>query len=370
MYAIGTKATDWLRSAHTASAYVEITAPSTYPYGTYEKLDITDGTIDMDASALVRTTGSFTLSPEIWDRAQLWPWYGVTIKATYIIGAVDMVTPPVLVPFPPLIVEKASRSLPGADVVVEASDPMRLCEYADFPWPMYVASYLGANKLYSDFLAWLMTASKRQPDPTNTYGSNPALPGDLILDSSRNRLEYIRDTADTLLDDVWINRAGYWQADLANRQQAVSWSIDASASGVMLSADDELSGEKVRNDVVVGGEQTNGQQPVYARAQDADPNSPTYVSGPFGARMYKRSSGFIRDTAGMNNLALAVLAQQKLLRVQSKVEVTPAPHLDPTDLVLVSLPYDSPRTRQIETISHSLVGGACSIGLRAWTYGS
>jgi hypothetical protein len=367
-YPIGATAEHALRTAHTASAHVQVFSSGlSFPGPGFLDIPLQDGDITMDGGSLIRTTASLKVDPSWWQWARLFPLYGSTMLVRYSIGSVDGVTPPVEVVFPPLICETATRETPGADITLTGSDPMRLCEYASFPFSVYTSSVLIANATYVDLLTWLLSPTFASANPSNLFYSNPPrVPAGYVLDASQERIQYIRDIASSLGVDVWMDRDGYWSAQPINRLQSVVWAIDAGSDGVMLTGQDILSGEKTRNSIAVFCEQSDGTPPIWVSAKDNDPASPTYVGGPFGERVYRRNSGFLRDIASMQALANQLLAEQSLLSRQSQFSIPPAPHLDPLDIVEVKFPGESGAIRQIETISHNLSGGPAKVGIREW----
>jgi hypothetical protein len=290
---IGVDAENWLRTAHTASARVQVFSNGvSFPGPGFLEIPLQDGDITMDGSALIRTTGTLRIAPAWWQWAKLWPLYGSTMFVIYSIGSVDQVSDPVDVYFPPLICETATRETPGADIVVTGSDGMRLCEYASFPYSISVADILGAGSTYVDLLEWLLEPSFVSGNPANIVLSHPPqVPLNYVLDASQERIQYIRDIAASLGVDVWMDRDGYWSMQAIDRNQAVAWAIDAGDTGVMLTGQDVLSGEKTRNSIVVFSEQSDGTPPIWVSAKDNTPTSPTYVGGPFGERTFRRNSG-------------------------------------------------------------------------------
>jgi hypothetical protein len=165
-----------------------------------------------------------------------------------------------------------------------------------------------------------------------------------------------------------MDRDGYWSMQAIDRNQAVAWAIDAGDTGVMLTGQDVLSGEKTRNSIVVFSEQSDGTPPIWVSAKDNTPTSPTYVGGPFGERTFRRNSGFLRDIVSMQALANQLLAEKSLLSRQSQFSIPPAPHLDALDVVQVKFPDESGALRQIETITHNLSGGPAKVGIKEWIH--
>jgi hypothetical protein len=358
-YPISDNAANWLRTAHSAAAFLRVTnTASIYPGPATEDIPLNAGSVDMDGGALIRSTGTFTLPPDTWDRAQLWPLYGARLQPFYSIGSVDLVQPGELVPFAPMICETASRAQPGADVELSGSDLMRLVEYADLDSDVPAAGWSSR-----DLLAWLVSPSGLPADANNSFASNPSVGASFVLEQSNGRMKYVRDLADSFTNDIWMTRVGTWLSVPKARPLEVAWRIDAGASGVLLGGSDKLTAERTRNSVVVFSEATDGRPPIWVRAEDSDPNSPTYVNGPFGRRTYRRDSGFLRDASSMLALANALLETGTKLARDSSFDIAPAPQLDPGDLVTVRFPRETDRECQIVTIKHDLGGGAASVSV-------
>lgn len=138
------------------------------------------------------------------------------------------------------------------------------------------------------------------------------------------------------------------------------WTVDAGATGVLLSADRDAINHDIRNVVVVVPSTVTGTTPLFdpVWAWDNDPNSATYAgpdparnpsgAGPFGVRPYRIDSAAITDAGQAQNVATAYLAlvsgQRSTLTLTSLVH----PGLEYGDTIAVVLPADVTGARQVE----------------------
>lgn len=113
------------------------------------------------------------------------------------------------------------------------------------------------------------------------------------------------------------------------------WDLVEGDGGNLLYVDKEFTVEDTYNQVIVVGNPSNAA-PVSATASDTNPDSPTYISGPFGVVPYFYSSPLITTTAQAqavaNNLLWRKLGGQENLHLQALV----TPFLEPDDIVYVS----------------------------------
>lgn len=348
-----------LRSAHTVKTTVLIDAGGSTPIYT---ADLIGGSVDMDGSSLVRTTVSLTLSPAAWTEAKRWPLVAARVEINYGVGALDSATPTVLIPFGKLFVEKVSRSVPGGAVQVECSDFMRFIEYS----AIRSSSTFGPALTYKNAIVSLASPNPFSLfwDPSSDWSNDRPLPPTFYLDKAESRFYYLEQLLDTLNLHLWVNRSSMFEVQRLDAYSATPvWDIDAGATGVLLSSDDERSGEQTRNEIKVVSTPADGSIPLTVYVEDVDPSSPTYTGGLFGRRTYTRSSGFLTDQASMIALGRSLLIQQLGLSRSLRASIPPAPHLDPGDVVSLTLPGEFPELRRIASVSIDLTGGATNVVL-------
>lgn len=353
MYQISQAASARLRSSHLAIPRVTVTDSD----GAVTPA-LMSGSVSLNGADLIRTTATLTFEPSIWSRAKDWPLEAARVDIRYGIGSLDTEAVVEEVPFGKLFVESVSRSLPSNAVEIRCSDVMRLVQYSGFG-----SDYgLGGATAYGALWA-IFNSSNAQipPSALSIYNNNPTLPSNYYADASEERLKYVRELSDAMIADVWINRASEWQ--LAPKAIAATpvWVIDASQTGTLLEATDERTGESTRNVITVFSEPNDGSAPSIVSRSDNDVNSPTYFQGPFGTRRLRRSSGFLKDAAGMSALADAMLKQRLGLERHVKLTTTPVPQLDPLDTVSVQWPGEFPESHLVLALEVDLAGGTSSL---------
>lgn len=155
-----------------------------------------------------------------------------------------------------------------------------------------------------------------------------------------NRLEAIAKLAKSLGAVFYCRPDGSFAIDPVQDLDAVAaWEVNAGNGGVLLGGTRERSRESVRNHVKVTSSSTSGRdRDAWAIAEDDDPDSPTYVGGPFGRVSEVFSSEHIRSHTQAQATADAILA--KSLGLQSSLVLTSIvnPALEVGDLIDVRLP--------------------------------
>lgn len=146
-------------------------------------------------------------------------------------------------------------------------------------------------------------------------------------------------------DDLATASGAYWYA-LANGDYVIRfipWTVAQTSlitlrdgdGGSIISAEPSLSRENVFNVVTVVGERADGSAPTFAFASDENPDSPTYINGPFG-----RKSKLVQAQAATNqgqaaSLARSLLKQAKALTQSWSVTISPDPSLELGDAVTI-----------------------------------
>ena len=152
-----------------------------------------------------------------------------------------------------------------------------------------------------------------------------------------------------------------------------SWTVDASASGVLLTADRGRDRTKTYNVVVVNSELADGTPPLPPLVMaDEEATSPTFVGGPFGRVPYFYSSPLLTSVDQQRQAGQAILTRVSGLNAQMTLTAVPNRALDVMDTVDVLLDqerYDIARPVErhlIDRITHPLgVGDAQQIDTRS-----
>lgn len=183
--------------------------------------------------------------------------------------------------------------------------------------------------------------------------------GDKVYE--QDRAAAIEEMATALAAEVIVDAVGQIvMRPIPQVSTSSVWTVDASSTGVLLTADRDTITSDIRNVVQVVATAVDGTAlfaPVYV--WDNDPSSPTYAgsdpvnapqnAGPFGVRPYRLTSSALADPqqahdAGMAQLGL-VSGQRSQLSITSMVN----PGLEYGDTISVQLPPDpATGTRVIE----------------------
>lgn len=167
-----------------------------------------------------------------------------------------------------------------------------------------------------------------------------------------DRDKTIEELATAASLDVFFDRNGFPVIrDAPTLAGQTAWLVDASASGVLLTADRERSRQKTYNVVVVSSSKATADVPFDPQiVWDNDPASSTYAgpdpvnnpsaAGPFGVRVYRWSSPLLADAA--QALAAARTILERVRGQASQLSLTAAPHpgLDDGDVITVQLPRE------------------------------
>jgi hypothetical protein len=176
----------------------------------------------------------------------------------------------------------------------------------------------------------------------------------------RDRAKAILDLAKSASLDVGFDRTGTpYIRDLPTLADRAVWTVDASANGVLMTADRERNRQSTYNMVKVsspanpaGGDlfapvfvwDNNPASPTYAGSGSGSDTAPPALStaGPFGQRCYFYSSPLVTTSAQAASAGASWLAKLSGLAAQLTLTAAPNPALDDGDTILVVLPPDDP----------------------------
>jgi hypothetical protein len=113
------------------------------------------------------------------------------------------------------------------------------------------------------------------------------------------------------------------------------WSFDENAVKLVAEAERELSSEQTFNDIVVVGQSTSTANPFSAEAFDDDPNSPTYILGPYERVAQRLTFSLITSQDQAQETANAALFNSLGAADTVTLTVVPMPALEPGDVVKV-----------------------------------
>lgn len=137
--------------------------------------------------------------------------------------------------------------------------------------------------------------------------------------------------------------------DVPYLSQPPVWTIDASATGVLLDASRSRSRQRTYNVVIVTAGDTDGTPPFApVTVADTDTASPTYVGGPFGRVPYFYASQLLTTTAQATAAGKALLRRVTGLAAQLDITSVVNPALEPGDAIEVLLPARDGDTPKVE----------------------
>jgi hypothetical protein len=156
----------------------------------------------------------------------------------------------------------------------------------------------------------------------------------LIVEESR--YELLLTLAEGLGKVVYWDELGQLVFRTIPDEDDVTWAVKAGPGGAMVQADRSLSREGVYNAVVVTGEGADEITPVRAVAFDAQQSSPTFFDGPFGRVPRFYSSPFITTQTQAANAARNLLRQSLGAPYDVGLSAVPNPAVRPYDVLRVT----------------------------------
>lgn len=182
--------------------------------------------------------------------------------------------------------------------------------------------------------------------------------GDVVTDTTAiSKAVWERDREEAIRELSWSY--GVWiHTDTAGRVVARDvpylsgtpvWTVDASASGVLLDANRDRSRQRTYNVIVVNFTRMNSSAKVAPLIiADDDPTSPTYAGGPFGRVPFFMTRSLILSRAFGNRPAYAMLRRLKGLAADMELTSVVNPALEPGDVIQVVLPARAGDARRVE----------------------
>lgn len=115
------------------------------------------------------------------------------------------------------------------------------------------------------------------------------------------------------------------------------WVFDEDSNPLVSEATRELSDEQTFNHIIVIGQSTSSQNAVSAEAQDTNPNSPTYILGPYGQVTERLTFSLIVTADQAQDAADAILNNSLAASDTVTIIAVPQPALEPGDIVKVNI---------------------------------
>jgi hypothetical protein len=365
MYEVTPQFLEAIRYPHKAYGYVEayyggtlLTFPNEQGRSSTRLPLRTDGTneVQVDSSTPgVRRTLTLTLAPipGLWE---LLAPVGTEVRAytvlEYLHGAQEIVPQGVF----DIDVQRIGYAANG-DLKLTAPDRWGRIQAARFLTPR--ASSAVSNRVQiSSLITEALAPGFVVTDTSTSTAQVPSQTWD------RDRDKAITDLAKAAALDVYFDRTGTPHIrDIPTLASGSVWTVDASASGVLIDASRERSRQKTFNIVVVSSPANPDGDDLFAPVYvwDNNPDSPTFAgtgpgwsvtppdlstAGPFGQRPTFYSSPLITTQTQAIAAGQAILEQTTGLNAQLSLTASPNYALDDGDTISVQLPqerYDLPR---------------------------
>lgn len=314
--------------------------------GVQFEVPITGFRITANRKAVCRYSGTVTLAPGV-NRSLVEP-YGADIRVWdgFLIGGSEE-----LVPVGTMRIDDVEEDEAGA-LELSCFSAEKAVEDARFWEPRYIdnPSALGA---ITDLLAVANTG-------VSVLTTRDAPVRGIVYERERWQAVdgHERALARSLGVEVFVDAMG--QFVIRNIPTLVDeevWTVDAGATGVLVSYRTRVSREGVYNAVRAENDRVEQDQaPVFAIVSDEDPASPTYFYGPFGQVTMFYSSPLLAHVYQATNAASALLAQSRGLNRSVTFTNAPNPALEPGDVVRLVLPDGRTEAHIFDRIDHSSDG--------------
>lgn len=355
MWPLSAEAQKAIRTSYSYELLVEVwngAVRKMNPNGSIYNLPVIDGEVSVDAGSRVRRKLTMTTpgNDASWDLLQP---TGVELKVFYGIrlptGAVE------LVPLGVFGVDDESRDYgPQGTISITAPDRWARVQRAKFERIRQTSGNAVASIV--DLVQEAIPGV-----PVAAYGSYTYRATRARWPSDRD--DAIGQLAKAANVDVSFDPTGSLRIRnapvLAKRQP--NWRVDASVAGVQLSASRTRSRQKTYNVVLIRPSVTDGSPPFpLLSVEDRDPNSPTFVGGPFGRVPMEYSNPLIRSATQARAVGFTLLDRMKSIGAQLQLTALVNPALEDGDVVGAILPRKIGQSIQVE---RHLVE-SCNIPLR------
>jgi len=320
------------------------------------------GSIVDTAKPGVRRTLTCTFAPQPGLYDLLAP-AGVLLRATANVRLTHRDT--VTIPMGVFDVDRQSISDGGGGVTLTAPDKWRRIQRARFiqPYPSEKGNTVTGQ------ITLLIKGALGMGEPVITRTTNMTRVGAMTWEQDRDKA--ILELAESIGCWVYFDRDGVATiADLPRSIRAADWIVDASANGVLLSAERSRSRENTSNVVVVSSSASEGEKFPPQIVWDDDPSSPTYAgtdpimnpssAGPFGLVPYYFDTPILTTVEAARRAGRTILSRTRGLASQVSLGQVPNPAVDAMDALDVLPPrerYDTPRVLErhvADTVTHPL----------------
>jgi hypothetical protein len=320
-----------LATVHTIDVRAVVTSPT---FGT-RRLPIVDGVVEVDSGSQVRRTATIVTDPNLWPVSpnDLLAPFGATcrIDRGVVIPGQDE---PEWVPQGLFHLNKNRRTRSASSTsapTISLVDPSQRVAEARFEAPTQTLAGATYVAEITRFIREVLGATWPVIDLT---GSPAVCP---VMDIARERWsDGIEKLADGLAAEVFFDPMG--QAVIRPQPKlsdAPVWYARTGPGGNILETDEEWNRDDVWNVWVVNGVRADGTPPVSATVADLDPNSPTYVNGPFGRKPRYYTTPLATTAGQCTTIGQAMLARYTGRGCQVGLNLFVNPALDSGDVIEV-----------------------------------
>lgn len=356
MYAVTQAFSAALREAHTALVRVDAY------YGgelLLADLEIVDGSVSVNGGTGVRRTLDLTIADEtLWAAldvigVELRPYRGIRFPG----GLVEMV------PLGVFQLDATNTDMqPGGGIQVRsAPDRWAKVQRAMFETPRASTLPHSIRTEAQSLVSEVVTMDSFSTVATSTR-TVPAIVWD------RDRAAAVVDLVTSIGAEAFFDVAGNLVVkDAPLLSQAPVWTVDASASGVMVGGDVSRDRARTYNVVVMSMSAVDGRVPFTPQIiEDDDPTSRTWVGGPFGRVPYFYSSPLLRSANHAIEAGRPILNRVKAINAQLNVEAIVHPGLDRGDVITVITPTGLTERHLVDAVTIPLsVDGTQQITTRS-----
>lgn len=328
------RAREILAASHTIDALAVVESPL---YGKFP-VPVIDGGVDVDSSSQVRRVATMTTDPNLWPttpRNVLAP-FGSTCQLYRGVGLPEAGDQDAveLVPVGLFSLDKTKRSR-SADsksaVTLNLVDLSQRVAESKFPTPTQTltgATYVGEiTRLVREVLGdtWPVI---------DLTGDTNVIP---TLDMARERWkDGIAVIAEALGAVVYFDQIGRLVIRPEPRMSdAPVWYARTGPGGNLLETNEEWNRDDVWNEWVINATRADGTVAFTTTVADNDPNSLTYVDGPFGRKTRYTTSPIIKDVGMATHVGQVYLERSKGLSCKVDLKLVVNPGLDVGDVIQV-----------------------------------
>jgi hypothetical protein len=315
-----------------------------------EDIEITGGAVTVNPGTGVRRTLDCTIADAgLWSTldvigVELRPYRGIR----YPDGSVETVPLGVF-----QLDAQSMQMAPGGIQVRSAPDRWAKVQRAQFETP---EPSVRTNTIKAEALRLVADAVDFNTAALLTNDFTPV--GAIVWD--RDRAAAATDLATSIACDIFFDVDGDLVIrDAPHLSATPVWTIDASASGVMLGGELARDRSRTYNVVIASMGAVDGRTPFPPqKVEDSDPTSRTFTMGPFGRVPYFYSSPTLRSAPQALTAARALLNRLKAINAQFTLDAVCNPALDRGDVITVLTPTGINELHMIDSMTIPLdVGG-------------